>query len=247
MTTEQTVIIIDDEPLVRDELRDLLSDHGEIKIIGEAGNIREARDLLKKASPDLVFLDIQLRGGLGFDLVPFISPESHIIFFTAHDEYAVRAFEVNALDYLLKPVDEDRLALALARMGSDRGRISDAPLQPGHLKGDDQVYVKTEFGQCFITVTEIGAVTSIGGNYTSLQLDSQRSYTVRRTLKQWEEFLPVDLFIRIHRSILINKNRIEQLHTDKKRNFHLSLIRIEEPFEVSRRSVQLVKDLLEKP
>jgi DNA-binding LytR/AlgR family response regulator len=239
MPSRKKAFIIDDEPFVREDLCHLLLKHPEIQIVGEAGSIREGRALFKQASPDIVFLDIQLRGGTGFDLVPCISPRTHIVFFTAHDEYAVRAFEVNALDYLLKPVSAERLAKALDRVClSDGGQGLSDPLN-----GDDQVFIKTDQEQRFIAVKAISAVKSIGGNYTSLLLDSKETYTIRQTLKEWEEVLPKDCFIRIHRSVLINVDRIERLRIEKKGTCQLSLFGIEETFEVSRRSAPRLKEL----
>ena len=95
---KRKAIIIDDEPFIRDDLREMLAAHRDIEVVGEAGTIAEAKKLLASRRFDVVFLDIQLRGGTGFDLLPFIDPSTQIVFITAHDEYAVRAFEINALD-----------------------------------------------------------------------------------------------------------------------------------------------------
>ena len=109
-------IIVDDEPFVRDDLRHMLSKHPEIDIVGEAGRVKEAEQLLKKISPDVIFLDIQLRGGSGFDLIPSISPTSNIIFFSAYDEYKDKVSQTQAVDYLLKPVTASRLAASLNKL-----------------------------------------------------------------------------------------------------------------------------------
>src|SRR4051812_3009110 len=101
-------LLIDDEALARDALRVLLEGHPEVKIAGTAATVGQGRTLLARDDYDIVFLDIQLRGGSGFDLVPHVRPGAQIIFVTAHDEHALRAFEVNALDYLLKPVRPER-------------------------------------------------------------------------------------------------------------------------------------------
>ncbi len=112
----KTAIIIDDEPFARDDLRYLLLSHPEIEIVGEAGSVKEAEQLLKRIDPDVVFLDIQLRGGSGFDLISSISPVSSIIFFTAYDDYKEKASLSNAVDYLLKPVRADRLGVSMQKL-----------------------------------------------------------------------------------------------------------------------------------
>ena len=237
-------IIIDDEPLVRDDLRHLLEKHPQIKIIGEAGSIKEAETLLQQVTPDVVFLDIQLRGGSGFDLVPSIKPDSRIIFFTAHDEYAFRAFEVNALDYLLKPVVESRLAKAITRLEQKEPNGLTVPEPSKPYLHDDQVFIKTEMEQRFIAVNDISAITSLGGNYTSLRMANGKTYTTRQTQKHWEDTLPGDLFLRIHRSSLININRIESLKQEKNCLRMLFLTGMEDPLEVSRRLAPRIKKLI---
>src|SRR2546423_10649622 len=109
-------LLIDDEPPARADLRERLAAHPRVTIVDEAGTLARARALLACDDYDLVFLDIQLRGGSGFDLVPDVRPEARIVFVTAFNDHAVRAFDVNALDYLLKPVQPARLAASLARL-----------------------------------------------------------------------------------------------------------------------------------
>ena len=241
-------IIIDDEPFVRDDLLHLLLKHPEIKVVGEAGSILEAKKLLASITPRIVFLDIQIRGGSGFDLVPLISPQSHIIFFTAHDEFAVRAFEVNALDYLLKPVDADRLALSLKKLDPEDHlglKNKDKPGSP--FRSDDHVFIQTDNEKRFVKINEIIAITTLGGNYTILWMDAGQSYTIRRTQKQWESMLPNDLFFRISRSSLICIERIETLKTGINNTCMVSLSGLPEPLEVSRRAAPQLKELVKNP
>jgi two-component system LytT family response regulator len=111
-------VIVDDERLARKELSLLLSEYPNIEIVGEAASVSKAQDLIAKLNPDLIFLDIQMPGESGFDLINTISTSAQIIFVTAFDEYAIRAFEINALDYLLKPVNPSRLKEAISRLDS---------------------------------------------------------------------------------------------------------------------------------
>jgi DNA-binding LytR/AlgR family response regulator len=112
----KTVLIVDDEPFARDDLRHLLLCHPNFEVVGEAGSIKEAEQFLSRTTPDIIFLDIQLRGGSGFDLVPHISSASNIIFFTAYDGYEDKISHTNAIDYLLKPVSAERLGDSLKKL-----------------------------------------------------------------------------------------------------------------------------------
>lgn len=241
----KNALIIDDEPLVREDLKFLLQEHPEINVIGEAASVDEGAVLLSKTSPDVVFLDIQLRGGSGFDLVAHISPSSAIVFFTAHDEYAVRAFEVNALDYLMKPVSRNRLALALSRLKSSRKAGVSIPSARA-LDMDDQVFIQTDQEQRFVPVNGISAITYEGGNYSSLEMNSGQKHLVRRNLKQWEEQLPDPFFLRVHRSALVNIQAIESLQIQKSGSCALLVAGRDQLIEVSRRMAPRVKAVLKK-
>lgn len=207
-------LLIDDEPLARLELRRLLGAHPTVVVAGEAGTLQDARALLGSADYDLVFLDIQLRGGNGFDLLDSVKPGAQIVFVTAYDRFALRAFEVNALDYLLKPVSPARLAATLARLGEAR-TLTVAPAAPAAAPGqrltlDDRVFVKTDGATRFVPVASICAVRS-AENYTELILSTGQVLFVLRTLKSWEETLPEAHFVRIHRQALVNLGRVKKI------------------------------------
>lgn len=240
MKTVIKAVIVDDEPLARDDLRYMLRKYPFIGITGEASNVDESIALLSKVEADVVFLDIQLRGGSGFDLVPHIPPSAEIIFFTAYDEYAVRAFEVNALDYLLKPVTEERLAASLQRL---RDRIDNQPPPPnlsGSFHPGDQVFIKTDSEQGFIPVNAIAVVTSIGGNYTVVHLDNGKRHVVRRTLKEWKNVLPASLFLSIHRMAIANIDRIDHVKKERDGSYSIYPAGQPHPFRVSRRRAALL-------
>lgn len=228
-------IIIDDEQFVREDLKDILSQHDDVEILGEAETIDSAIELLSRTDPDVIFLDIQLRGGSGLNLVPYISPSIHIIFFTAHDDYAVRAFEVNALDFLLKPVTPERLEKSL-----DRARTYLKSGKPDEksdtlFKETDQVFIKTDKEQRFVPINSILAITTEGGNYTSLIRDDGHNLLTRRSIKEWECHLPSDTFIKIHRSTIINAKKITRIVNQKNSKCLVYLSGHDEPFEASRR------------
>ena len=228
-------IIIDDEQFVREDFKEILLQHDDVEIVGEAETIDSAIELLSRSSPDVIFLDIQLRGGSGFDLVPYINPSIHIIFFTAHDDYAVRAFEVNALDFLLKPVSPERLEKSLDRArtylkSGEPDEKSDTPF-----KETDQVFIKTDKEQRFVPINNILAVNTEGGNYTRLIREEGYDLLTRRSIKEWESHLPSDTFIKIHRSTIINAKKITRVINQKNSKCLVYLSGCDEPFEASRR------------
>lgn len=204
-------VLIDDEAPARKDLRALLAAHPDVTIAGEAATFDDARDLLKRGDYDLVFLDAQLLGGSGFDLVPAVRPEARIIFVTAYDQFALRAFEVNALDFLHKPVRTARLAEALRRVTN-----SNPPLPAPTLRNDDVVQLKTGPGMTrFVRVADILLVTS-QDNYSDVRLASGEHFLVRQTLASWEERLPAAHFFRVHRQTIVNVTRIEGFtHADE--------------------------------
>lgn len=189
-------LIIDDEKPARVEVRRLLSVHPEIDVVGEASNVEDALAIWRSSKPDVIFLDIQLRGETGFDFLGRVEePVPRIVFVTAHDRYAIRAFECNALDYLLKPVHPDRLAETLRRLRS-------APLAPPRALPEDAVLVKMNSTARFVPWCEIQSVES-EGNYTRLFLADGSSPLILRPLKEWEELAPAGHFLQVHRSALV--------------------------------------------
>lgn len=202
-------LLIDDEAIARDALTALLAAHPGVKIAGTAATVVQARALLARDDYDLVFLDIQLRGGSGFDLAPHVRAAAQIIFVTAHDEHALRAFEVNALDYLLKPVRPERLAASLRRAAASAAE----PAPAARLRGDDTVFLKLDSGARFVPLAEIGAILSCE-NYTEVLLGTGERLLVRRALKSWEDVLPAPPFARAHRQGLINLCRLTRIEDD---------------------------------
>jgi two-component system, LytTR family, response regulator len=243
-------LLIDDEPPARNVLRTLLAAHASVQIAGEAGTMRAARELLERGDYTLVFLDIQLRGGTGFDLVPFVRAGASVVFVTAHDEHALRAFEINALDYLLKPIKPERLALSLARCAtpeSDRGaldpREAAGKLTTKRLRADDTVYVRTDHGARFIPLTEISAIQSCE-NYSELDLVSGEKLLVRHTLKSWEDTLPMPPFARAHRQALVNLSCLTRVEADDSDGALLHLAGLRSPVRASRREWAELRALL---
>jgi two-component system, LytTR family, response regulator len=229
-------IIIDDEPPARRELRRLLSDFPWIEIIGEAGNIAQAAPMVEALSPGLVFLDIQMPGGSGFDLLTRLEHLPRVIFTTAHDEHAVRAFEVNALDYLLKPIDPARLAAALARVGSANAT---RPPQPDAAL--EQLFVRDGPRCWFVPLREVRLLTS-EGNYVRLSWGKTQPL-LGRALATLEQRLDPNRFFRANRRQIINLDFIESVELGDSGRLHVQL-REGPEVEISRRQARLFKTQL---
>jgi len=231
------VLIVDDEPFVRADLRELLGEHDDVVVEAEAATLAACEVALTEKSFDLVFLDVQLRDCTGFDVIPLLSPQVEVVFVTAFDRYAVRAFEVNALDYLVKPVDPRRLATALERA---RQRLGDREIPPptGRLERADRVLLKTDSERRFVQVRDIAVVTALGGNYTEIGLVSGGPRpTVRRALKNWEETLPPSLFVRIHRNAIVNVERVVRVTCGPDGSHEVHLQGQPEVYSISRRNL----------
>lgn len=230
-------IIVDDEWLVREELKTMLAQYPQIEVMGEAANVPQAIELVKEIKPDVIFLDIQMPGASGFDLLDQTDINSKIIFVTAYDQYALKAFEVNALDYLLKPIQKERLAKAVQRLLTTERLTSRAVQKLGY---DDIVYVFVNGSLKFIKVSLLKCIIA-EGNYSYIYYKDRTKDLVSKTLQQWEEILPDDYFVRIHRSTIVNFEYVEQVK--KCRNYtHLVYVRnIEKPFIMSRRYAAKLK------
>ena len=184
-----------------------------------------------------MFLDIQLRGGTGFDLVPHVRPGARIVFVTAYDRHALRAFQVNALDYLLKPVDPARLAESLRRIAapSAAGAALPGP-PPPPLAPTDRVLVKLGAGtERFLPLADIRTIGS-AENYSELFVgpDGERLF-VRKTMKSWEELLPAAQFVRVHRRTIVNVAHVRDLERVSEATVHLRVDGLAEPVPASYR------------
>jgi two-component system LytT family response regulator len=237
-------LIVDDEPFARADLRHMLACQKEVEVTGEAGTIAEAQKQLSEKKLDVVFLDIQLRGGSGFELIPFVDRSTDIIFTTAFDEYAVRAFEINALDYILKPVTVERLCASIGRLKAEKAGQKTFSVRTGPFEPEDRIFVKTDSGQLFIRLKEILAIASIGGNYAAVKLKNGESLLTRKTLKEWDKILPESYFFRIHRATIVNLRHIDRISHQKDGSCVVALSGLEETFTVSRRMVAGLKSLV---
>ncbi|HEV8037922.1 MAG TPA: LytTR family DNA-binding domain-containing protein [Bryobacteraceae bacterium] len=224
-------LIIDDERLARAELRRLLEKHPDVEIVGEARDAEDALSQIGTMEPDLLFLDIQMPGANGFELLEQLDRVPVVIFTTAYDDYALKAFEVNALDYLLKPVAPERLAAALAKVGGVKPKTAVA--------ADQQIFVKDGERCWFVALRDIVLLES-EGNYTRLYFGGHRPL-VLRSLNYLEDRLDAAMFFRASRKHILNLKFIEAMDAWANGGF---LVRLKGSIEVemSRRQAQKFKD-----
>ena len=214
------VLLVDDELLARDLLREMLKSDSQVEIVGESVNGQEALEAIRLHSPDLIFLDVQMPGVGGFELLEALGKDApHVIFVTAYDQYAVRAFEVNALDYLLKPFDQERFDVAWQRAraqlmrerngGADQRilalleeiKAGNKYLERLVIKGGGRIY--------FLETADIDWIEA-EGNYVSVH-SAKKSHLLRETISSLESQLDPKKFVRIHRSSIVRLDHIQEL------------------------------------
>jgi two-component system LytT family response regulator len=202
-------LIIDDERLARVELKRLLSPHKDINIVGEAVNVDDAVSKITELNPDLIFLDIQMPGKNGFELLEELDSVPIVIFTTAYDEYALKAFEYNALDYLLKPIEPKRLEDTIKKVIEKNKKDTAASQEQPVLKEEDQIFVKDGEKCWFVKLSTIRLMES-EGNYVRLYFDDNKPL-ILRTLNYLDERLDNKTFFRASRKHIINLKWIESI------------------------------------
>jgi two-component system, LytTR family, response regulator len=216
-------LIVDDEPLARERINGFLQEEPDVEIIGEAENGAQAVDWIDARQPDLVFLDVQMPELNGFEVLQKVNPENlrDVVFVTAYDSYAIRAFEIHALDYLLKPFTQERLQATLERFRSERSKKGDSRNLNERLGSllenlgqmrqyAERILVKVNGRILFLQTSEIDWVES-AGNYIQLHVGREK-YMLRETMKTIEERLDPQIFLRIHRSTVVNTKRIKEIY-----------------------------------
>lgn len=237
MSKKHTAIIVDDERLARKALTTLINETGAIKIVGETDSVANAVILAEHTNPDVIFLDIQMPGESGFDLLDKIDPGIKIIFVTAFDNFAIRAFEVNAIDYLMKPVTPERLKTAIERIDieQDKTKTPKTRLTPG-----DRLFLMFTSHYIFLKIDTIIYILS-SGDYSEVYISDGRHGLTNKPMNEWEERLPDNHFCRIHRSAIININYVTKIEDWFNNSFRVYLTGIEKPFIMSRRYAALIK------
>ncbi len=231
-----SVIIIDDERLAREEVKRNLVDFAEFKLIGEAKNYEEAKKQIEALHPDLIFLDIQMPGKSGFDLLESLNEVPQVVFTTAFNEYAVKAFDMEALDYLVKPLRKERFVITIERI---KKRLGKSELQQ-HDPSKKQVFIK-DGNKCFFVQLKDVYLIESADNYARLYFNDRKAL-IKRSLNQIEETLDRNIFFRISRNQIINTKYISQINNLEKGKLQVRLHK-GETIEVSLLQSVLFKSL----
>ncbi|MCO4805226.1 MAG: response regulator transcription factor [Flavobacteriales bacterium] len=237
-------MIIDDERLARQEIKSLLENISDIEVVAESGVVDEALDIIEKENPDLLLLDIQMPGKTGFELLDELDGKApEVIFITAYDEYALKAFEVNALDYLMKPVEEERLRESLIKV---KKRIADRqnqaePVGDGKLDIKDQVFLKDGEKCWFVELDKVRLFES-EGNYVRVYFDDQRPL-ILKSLNALTDRLSEKFFFRASRKHIINLRWVEKVETWFNGGL-LVILKDGTKIEVSRRQSVKLKEMM---
>jgi len=217
MSRPLRLLIVDDEPPARRRLRRMLGGEPDIEVVGECGSGAEAVAQIRTLMPDLVLLDVQMPDGDGFDVVEELGPSALplVVFVTAYDEYALRAFDAAALDYLVKPVRRPRLRTALTRARERLAAAIDSIAADGELATEtpprsDRLLIDRGHHKEVLLLEEIDWIEA-ADNHVIIHAGKE-SHRFRRTMEQVLERLPADRFVRVHRSTIVNLNRIKQVH-----------------------------------
>jgi two-component system, LytTR family, response regulator len=240
----QKALIIDDERLARNELKKLLQDFPDVEVVGEASNADEGIEKIESLAPDLIFLDIQMPGKTGFDMLTELEKAPHVIFTTAYDEYALKAFEVNALDYLMKPVEPRRLADALQKLHQAEEKelaAAMAGVNRGMLSENDQVFVKDGERCWFVKLSEVRLFESVG-NYAKVFFANNKPL-ILKSLNALEERLDEKVFFRANRKHIVNLRMIDKVEPYFNGGLLLDL-HGGEKIEVSRRQAVKFKEMM---
>jgi two-component system LytT family response regulator len=224
-------LLIDDERLARAELRRLLAAHPEVEIVGEAVNAADGLQQIAALKPDLIFLDVQMPGGSGFDMLAALEDAPEVIFTTAFDQYALQAFEVNALDYLQKPIQANRMAAALQRCAVRQRAAASTAARKLFIKDGERCW--------FVALRDIRLFES-DGNYTRVYFGDQQPLMLR-SLNQLEEKLDPQSFFRASRRHIVNIDHVEQVAPNDAGGLDLTLR--DQAVEVSRRRAPQFKAL----
>ncbi len=232
-------VIVEDSRLARNELKELLKSHSDIEILGEAENVDKGVELIQHTHPDILFLDINMPEKDGFELLELLDEVPITIFTTAFDEYAIKSFEYNALDYLLKPINQKRFDQAIDKAKRQLEGNSEASTNEKHLTENSQIFIK-DGEKCWLV--KIGKIShfEIVGNYTRVFFDDERPM-LYKSLNQIEEKLPEANFFRANRQQLVNTNFIKDVVPWFNGKLKLTMQNGDE-IEVSRRQSYLFKD-----
>jgi len=231
-------LIVDDDAPARERLRNLLASRHEVKIVGEANSASNAVALCNDLHPNLIFLDVKMPKGDGFSLLEKLEPLPAIIFVTAYDEYAVRAFEVNAVDFLLKPVNARRLSDALQRIIHAPPSTQRKPFLP-----NDRIFLRHEKKVRVVFIPDISGIKA-EENYTDVYLSDGSKIFMRQMISEWEECLPAPMFFSPHRSLIVNLRGVHDIVLESRDRISFKLQGHEKVFSIGQRSAAALRQAM---
>jgi len=235
-------IIVEDDPLARDAMRELLQQSNSLVLLGEADTVRQARVLARQQHPEVIFLDVNLPDGPGFDLLHDLTPETAVVFVTSTEEYAARAFDCEAADYLVKPVCLERLQKALSRVrarGAAKAATGEATEAP-----EDSFAIRTLTGKRLVKVSAITHILAYGEYSWVYWNEEKKGALLRKSLKLWQAELPADHFARVHRRAIVNLDCIDSVHKSLDGRLLIRMRDCAEPITVSLRLAPVLKKKL---
>jgi len=246
MNRMMTVLLVDDEVTANHRLAEMLTAFPNIQVMGAATSVAEALRIIQKKMPDVVFLDMEMPEGLGLTIVPHLGPTTRVVFVTGHQKYALKAFEVGATDYLLKPVSEERLQLTIERfLPTQRATKADSSIlliSDHNLNG--KILIPFNGREEWIPITEIFWIEA-EQNYTRIQTLNHQQIMIKRLLIDWENDLPVQHFHRLGRSLIIQTDKIRATEWQSRDRKLLFFTGTETPLIIGRTVAQRLKELLE--
>lgn len=229
------VILVDDEALARQGMRQLLAEIADIEVIGEAADTKAAHALIEGSGPDAIFLDIRMPGSDGFSLIRGIQNPPKVVFVTAYSEHAVRAFEVEAVDYLLKPVRAERLGEAVQRLRIACAESAGGPAGGPRYRAGDRICLATPGRKLLVPLDQICALEA-DGDFTRFYIEGEKPLMICQTLGSYESTLPAPPFLRLDRSLIINIDRVTKVEHPSRDLTRIEFNSIAEPFTVGRKA-----------
>lgn len=220
--------------MTQELIKEQLKNFEALEVIGSADSLLSARDMIEEKDPEIIFLDIDLNGASSFDLIPYIKATCKIVFITASANQAVKAFEVNATDYILKPISLERLNKTVAKITDQMNEGEEDSLSDNSkFKLDQMIMVNAEHKMVLIKVKDINYISAYG-NYTKVFLEDKKMYVTYGSIKNWMMRLPKEAFFQIHRSTIVNLLNVIKIDKWTNDTGRLYLKNVEEPFEISR-------------
>lgn len=227
-------VIIDDVEVMRVTLKKVLAQFPHIELVGEASSFDEARDVINALQPDLLFLDIDLNGLTSVDLIGELNCTPKIIFITSHENFAVKAFELNAVDYIIKPISAKRISKAIEKLTTPQDENADLSAENDETFQSDQIILLNFDNKMnFIKIKDINYIEAYG-NYTKVNMEDGKLSITYNSIKNWDSKLPEDIFIQIHRSTIVNLLNVQKIEKWTNDTGRLYLKDVEKPFEISR-------------